>query len=111
MSDSWERVRPLFWNTDPELLDGPAAADIVIRTVLPRGDTEQVRWLFRRYGAGRIRDVVIADALTVRELPEMDRRLWLATLAPGFVDNPPRSPAERWRGRRRIPAEPGTPQP
>lgn len=104
-------LRELFHNVDPDSVDPDRDADLVIRTVLGSGTWEQVLWLFRRYGAERVREVVQADVEGVRTLPEPTRALWTLVLlkdrhvsgGAALNDDAPEDPADRWRGRRRVP--------
>jgi hypothetical protein len=95
-----EGVRSALWNVDPERLDLERDANLIISTVLPRGGEEALVWLFRTYGADRIRKVVVEDARGLRTLPGSALRLWLRVLAPGLEVAEPSTARERWAPRR-----------
>ncbi len=104
-----DELAGLFHNYEPASIDLDRHADLVIRTVLAGGTWEQVLWLFREYGWDPVRQVVLADHLGLRALPEPTRRLWLAVFSQApdtqAADDGGHDPLERWRCRR-IPGGP-----
>jgi hypothetical protein len=97
-----ESFRSLFRNYRFETLNPDTAAELVIRVTLAYGTWEQIEWIFRYYGRGRVREVFLADFYGRRELPEPTRRLW----ALAFLDDVPAAdadPVARWRCRRQVP--------
>ncbi|MFZ2414274.1 MAG: hypothetical protein WAW16_08660 [Candidatus Cryosericum sp.] len=66
------RLRRLFWDTDPELLDSSLHAAAIIERVLELGDLQDVRWLQHRYTG-----TAIAQVLTLsRGLSPRSRTFW-----------------------------------
>ncbi|HVB77239.1 MAG TPA: hypothetical protein VNI34_05485 [Candidatus Nitrosotalea sp.] len=94
-------VQDAFWNLDPGNLEPERDRALIISTVLPRGGTVAVRWLFGTYGPTVVREFVIRDAEGMRNLPDSDRELWLRILAPDYRSNDDRR-ANRWRTSRHI---------
>ena len=45
-----ELRKSLFWDVDPATIDLEKNARYVIERVLNFGDTEEVRWIFKKYG-------------------------------------------------------------
>jgi hypothetical protein len=67
-----ERLRRLFWDTDPESLDPSRYATAIIERVLEMGDLQDVRWLQHRYTG-----TMIAQVLTLsRGLSPRSRAFW-----------------------------------
>ena len=66
-------VRELFWEghrEEPEP-DPDRHADYIAIRVLERGDEQAYRWLVRRIGRRRIRDVIVSGRLRAQ-----DERFW-----------------------------------
>ena len=67
-----ERLRRLFWDTDPESLDLSRHATAIIERVLEMGDLQDVRWLQHRYTG-----TTIAQVLTLSKgLSPRSRVFW-----------------------------------
>ncbi|MEK7509554.1 MAG: hypothetical protein AAB605_02465 [Patescibacteria group bacterium] len=62
----------LFWDVDHATLDEEQHADFIIRRVLARGDIDDVRWAFSRYGNER----VAAAARTARDFDARTAHFW-----------------------------------
>ncbi|MGE5484731.1 MAG: DUF6922 domain-containing protein [Ignavibacteriales bacterium] len=73
LPDSFSR---LFENYIFETIDDDKHATLVVKTVLARGDWDQIMWLFKRYGKERVGEVFLEDYYGLRTLPESTRRLW-----------------------------------
>lgn len=98
-----EELASLLHRYEPSSIDLGRHPNLIIRTVLAEGAWEQVLWLFREYGWGKVKEVVLADHHGLRTLPEPTRRLWLAVFSePGQppVADEQDDPVERWRCRR-----------
>jgi hypothetical protein len=98
-----ESFRPLFRNYIFDSLDPDRCAEMIICTVLSRGNWEQVEWLFDHFGTAKVREVFLRDYYGLQNLPEPTRNLWQLL----FVENPPPpdpDPLARWRCRRKVPA-------
>lgn len=66
------RLRRLFWDTDPQLLDSSLHAAAIIERVLELGDLQDVRWLQHRYTG-----TAIAQVLTLSKgLSPRSRTFW-----------------------------------
>ncbi|MEQ9823895.1 MAG: hypothetical protein ABQ298_05885 [Puniceicoccaceae bacterium] len=59
----------LLWDVDPASLDADQHAAFLIRRIMDRGDSEEVRQAWSYYGAQRVRDALVqAPALNRKTL-------------------------------------------
>jgi hypothetical protein len=64
-----EKLKPLFWNYDPETLDVEGFKNNIILEVLARGSLEDVSLIFQLYGKDSIAAVFREDIRGARNLP------------------------------------------
>jgi len=105
-----EDLKPLFRNYDFDTLDTEKHKKLIIKTVLVRGEWEQIEWLFEFYGFDGVKEVFLEDFYGIRELPDPVICLWGLL----FLDEKEyrdykeelykMRPAERWK-QRRIPPQ------
>ncbi|HIE53138.1 MAG TPA: hypothetical protein EYP85_15410 [Armatimonadetes bacterium] len=58
MSSIPESLHRYFWDVKAETLDADRYAQFVMERLLEYGDEEALRWLYKRFGRQRIREVV-----------------------------------------------------
>ncbi len=71
-----EDFKPLFKNYNFEVLDVQKHKELVIKTVLAKGDWEHIEKLFELYGFSQIKKVFLKDFYGVQELPAPTVYLW-----------------------------------
>jgi len=104
-----ESLTPLFHNYEVATISPSRHASLIILTVLSRGDWFQVEALFALYGWEQIEEVVRADVVGLRTLPDVVANLW-SVIFWGRPLNRKRA-VERWAptrsvGRRNITDDP-----
>lgn len=67
-------LRPAFQEYELEQLDPELDAFTVIERTLGKGDVRELRWLFKRYGAERLR--VFIEKFGIRFLPRPRLQYW-----------------------------------
>lgn len=66
------RVRRLFWDSDPAMIDLHRNQDAVIERVLEFGDLQDVRWVQTRYPGSTVARVLVSS----KGLSERSRSFW-----------------------------------
>ncbi len=67
----------LFWDVDPSTIDTQKHARYVIERILDFGRPEEVRWLFRQYPRGTIKEVLNLPRV---QLSPKSKNLWTLVL-------------------------------
>jgi hypothetical protein len=105
-----EKLKPLFWNYDPETLDMGNFKKNIILEVLARGSLEDADIIFQFYGRDAIATVFREDFNGPRTLPAPAVYLWegLFLTEAEFEDYKMwhRHPLRKWEQRRVITAKP-----
>lgn len=90
----------LFRNYELSKIDTEKHLSMIIKTVLSRGNWEQILWLFHHYGKDKIKDIFLKDYYGVRELPEPTRKLWGLIFLDKDEQEEEQDRIEKWRCRR-----------
>lgn len=62
----------LFWDVDPKTINPQKHAQYIIERILDFGDDREVRWVFRTYSTGLIKETINKS----RELHAKSKALW-----------------------------------
>ena len=71
-----QSFKKYFWDVDFEEVDAEKNAFLVIKRVLDRGNTPDIKWLLERYGSQEIKKVV----MTTRDLSRPTGNFWSIVL-------------------------------
>lgn len=73
VNDDFPQRKGLFWDTDPTVLDVQKNSKYIVERILDFGNDTEVRWLFKQYPLGLIKEVVFAPR---NQLHKKSKALW-----------------------------------
>ena len=84
MSKLPSSFKQYFWDVDFDKLDKETHVFLVIKRVLDRGNTQDIKWLIKNYGFKEIKKVV----LSTKDLSRVTGFLWADVLGLSYQNLP-----------------------